>query len=240
MIYKKIEINTNSNLNIEKLINMCGINIYNLFLEQDYSINGIETEIKEKVIIKYIFNDLKNLNIFKKKVAQMDGLGSNTYFTGPIINFSIELNEFIKIPNKIRELIYEKHNPEFDDSIILNNLPNELKYLTIISRIETIFNLPNLPTNLTNLTLYCYADLNYLPENLKSLVIGWSKSNSYKVEDFINLPQGLENCDVHYELYNYLQKSYINTQINIKKFNNNIVSNKYTWNNKVRDIRIRL
>lgn len=121
----------------------------------------------------------------------------------PIINFRIKINELYEIPSKTDGLEYINNNEQYDNKI-LNQLPIELKYLSICTKSNNIHNFQNLPINLIKLDLDCFINLDNLPENLKILKIG--KGHTYRIEEFLNLPKGLEQIHTCFGDYDSVQE----------------------------------
>ena len=187
-------------------------------VEQNYQIKSITIEIETfrmtNTNIEVIFTDIVDLHNFNQLIFDqmyIDILSGNggkrlmLYF-----DFDFDFLKKATYP-KFTEQIYIYNKFKSDNILSFGVLPCNLKKLQIIS--STPFDLTNLP-NISTLMLSGHTgkkkfNLDYLPSSIKLLDLSYPSSNEnniYNLEDFCNLPNGLEQIFIQDKHFNSVQE----------------------------------
>lgn len=202
------------------------IEVYNLLNEQTYQINVILCEYWEIYTqLTIIFEKNEDLEQFKKityeqlnlnirteleilnEKKQVNHTNDNNIYNNELLNkrikLKININDLTKFPEYTYGLLIINYS---NNESILKNLPKKTKFLHIQSHEPC--DLSNLPLGLIQLKLEdCKYNLDYLPSSLKILKIIFTdkKINPkryYNIDDFRNLPIGLEHIEICKKVFN--------------------------------------
>lgn len=194
--------------------------LWNELIEFNSSFNEIELHINSRsIIISVKFDsDKDQINfcdkIFVKYNHIINSVRSNElsfvfychiFYAGEIQD-TIKIFESLNFPSNVNMMKIMCGLEIDNDAIKLNNLPENLSQLKIIS--ASSFDLSNLPTQIFLLDISesnCKFNLDYLPSSLKVLYLpfmfltngnNYQNNHSFKFEDFLNLPSSLTEINI--------------------------------------------
>lgn len=186
--------------------------IYNFILEQNYHImfmcvhcysNYLELNINLNIqdIIEFENINKKLFDLLIKKLY-LTPEGVYLEFYKMVLKYS----EFDHFPTHVYQMKFSIRDNNLDCINLLNNLPNSLNCLDIIknTNLLEITKINNLPTKLVCLTLSGNFNLDYLPENLKILLL--YPDNKYTLNQLSNLPIGLNEITINDATYYSLEE----------------------------------
>lgn len=183
------------NLNIE-ILHICqNLNIIKI---QSRPYDNKQSKKFEKYILGkygYVVNDFNRVIVLQYRYE---------------FSYTIEPDEYIVLPEKTIEL---KIVNLYNKIMKANVFPKQLKKLSLIAYNQILCDITNLPIQLEELTLsgIIKFDLNNLPENLKKLILCcFIKNINYTLEDFHNLPIGLEKIIINKIEYNSINDLFNN------------------------------
>lgn len=212
--------------------------IWSKLIEYKWMVKRITITIENNSTIDIIFDKKSDLEKFREIIFNLMNIdiGPMTITNNQIILFldlisDLEYFEKMKYPEFTDELqIFSLHNST--KILTLNNLPQELKKLLIIT--SEPFDITNLPNKLIVLDLsrcLCVKrfNLDFLPESLKILKLTYKDDehndgcNVYDKKNFDNLPIGLEEIyinDMFFSSTSELIEKYEIKKYEIKKYSN--------------------
>lgn len=187
----------------------CLEKIYNRLIEQDCPIENIFiTDVRKTNLLLEIFMDKNDLDNFIIDVKNNLNLSIGP-FPGNKLFLEIHYTKLKSFPQNTIQIKFNLNEAmNLFLSEIIKNLPSKLKILELYN--SNPCDISNLPNDLVELVLHTYGiyNLDNLPPNLKKIKIYFNHyGRNYCLEDFINLPNRLEEIVFYTHSYVYEKQS---------------------------------